>query len=276
VIYGKVGRLGHGKTMRAVVDAIALCKLRGGLEVPARCWLASNIRVNVPAGMTFVHMPFGDGFSPALSALMRTTRDAAIGLVVLVDEVDEIWGATDWQSVLKGDRHRIKQSRHYGTDLIITCQYVEQMEKNLRNIAEEVEFVYAWPAPTIAGRERCKRRGKPHDHSGCAKRPLLIRGQRYRPAAVRELTSTVDKDKRISGFFDGWHVYRREHELLYDTDEIVEPVNAEALCARHRKEESEARCPMCHPNQSDDGARYGFEHLVAEAALSLPAAAQAR
>lgn len=249
VIYGKVGRLGHGKTMRAVVDAIALAELRGGLEVPSRCWLASNVRIKAPPGMPFVHLPM-EGFSEALSQLMAATRDRKVGVVVLVDEVDEVWGSGDWQSVLKSDRHRIKQSRHYGADLILTAQYIDQIEKSLRNIMEEAELVRAFPAPTTLRREK-------------GKRPLLIRGHRFRPASVRELGHEPDKDKRLGS---AWHLYRRKHELLYDTDEIIEPVNAETLCAKHRREAVEDRCPQCHPGRAPGVALLGLPELVVAAA----------
>lgn len=228
MIYGKVGRLGHGKTMRAVVHALQLQDLRsqGGRE----CWLASNVAIAGPSGRRFVHLPM-DGFSEQLAALMGDARAAACGLVVVVDEVDEVWGAADWQSMRKGDRHRIKQSRHYGTDLIVTAQFIDQIEKSLRNIMEEAELMRAYPSPTLARRE-------------AGKRPWFFRGQRFRPGALRELTAEPEKDKRLGST---WYRYRREHELLYDTDELIEPVNAETLCARHSKEQREAHCPLCRP-----------------------------
>jgi hypothetical protein len=229
VIYGKVGRLGHGKTMRAVVDGIDLCKLRGGLK--GRCWLASNIKISPPPGIRFVQLPMDDRFSQALGELMALTLEEKVGLVVVVDEVDEVWGAADWQTMRKQDRHRIKQSRHYGCDLILTAQYVDQIEKSLRNIMEEVELVRAYPSPTTARFE-------------AGRRPWLIRGQRFRPAAVRELGATLDKDKRLGAT---WHLYRRAHEALYSTHELVTPIEAEALCSRHIRELKEERCPRCNP-----------------------------
>lgn len=242
MIYGKVGRLGHGKTMRATVDALALVELRSRNR---ECWLASNVHVRVPDGRQFFHLPM-DTFSESLAALMGRARAAGAGLVVLVDEVDEVWGSTDWQNVRKGDKHRIKQSRHYGTDMIVTAQFVSQIEKSLRNIMEEVELLRAWPSPSLARRES----GVKCDRTGCRKpwcrhgRPMLIRGQLFRPGAVEDLTSEPEKDKRLGA---AWHVYRRAHESLYDTDQLIEPVNAEALCAKHQRELREDRCPRCHP-----------------------------
>lgn len=198
MIYGKVGRLGHGKTMRMVVDGLALQALRskGGRE----CWIASNVKVNAPDGVRFDQLPM-DGFSESLAALMGEARARSAGLVVLVDEVDEVWGATDWQNMRKGDRHRIKQSRHYGADLIVTAQFIDQIEKSIRNIMEEVELMRAYPAPTLARFE-------------AGKRPWIMRGQRFRPGAVRELVGEPEKEKRLGS---SWYRYRRAHELLYDT-----------------------------------------------------------
>lgn len=222
--------------MRMVVDGIDLAVMRGGLD--GRCWLASNILVKAPEGLRFFQLPM-DRFSPELSLLMQAARQQQVGLVVLVDEIDEVWGAHDWATMSKGDRHRIKQSRHYGTDVVYTAQFVDQIEKSIRNVTEEVELVRAWPTPTLARRYHVDKKGNP-----APKRPWFIRGQRFRPAAVREIMATPDKDKRLGS---SWHRYRKEHELLYDTDEIITPANEEALCARHAREQKEARCPECHP-----------------------------
>lgn len=226
MIFGKVGRLGHGKSMRMVVDGIELATRRGGLD--GQCWLAANIKVAPPEGLTFHQLPM-DGFSDALAELMGTALDARVGLVVLVDEVDTVWDAHEWQTIRKSDRYRIKQSRKYGADLIWSAQFVDQVDKGIRNITEEVELLRAVPNPSIVRREK-------------GKRPWFIRGQRFRPGAVRELVGDADKDKRL-----GWtiHRYRRSHELLYDTDELIVPVDQEALCSKHRRLAAEERCPAC-------------------------------
>lgn len=228
VIFGKVGGLGHGKSMRMVVDAINHTLLRGGVD--GRCWLASNIKIAPPEGVRFIHLPM-DGFSAALANLMAAAQGAGVGLVVAVDEIDTVWDAHEWQAMRKGDRYRIKQSRKYGCDFFFSAQFVDQIEKSLRNITEEVELVRAWPPPSLRRRE-------------AGKRPWVIRGQRFRPGAVREIIGTPDKDKRLGATI---HRYRREHELLYDTDEIIMPADLEALCASHAKAEKEARCPRCNP-----------------------------
>jgi len=227
MIYGKVGRLGHGKSMRMVVDGLQLLAMRSKRRP---CWLASNVLVKVPEGVVFRQLPM-DTFSESLADLMAEARAQGVGLVVLVDEIDEVYGATDWQSMSRGDRHRIKQSRKYGVDLIYSAQFIDQVEKSIRNVTEEVELLRAYPAPTVTRRE-------------AGKRPWVIRGQKFRPGAVRELTAEPEKDKRLGS---AWHRYRREHEALYDTDEIIVPPKPEAYCARHQREERERRCPLCQP-----------------------------
>jgi hypothetical protein len=220
VIFGKVGRIGHGKTMRGVVDSCAMAARR---KVP----LASNIQVKPPPGVPFHNLPM-DGFSAALGSLIDSLQACTVctefdpwwervqhggpgcervGLVVFLDEVDTIWDAREWQDMSKLDRFRIKQSRKQGVDLFWTAQFVDQVEKGLRNITEEVELLRAYPGPSLTRRER-------------GQRPFLLVGQRFRPGAIRELAATIDPDKRLGRAF---HPYRREHERWYDTDELVRP-----------------------------------------------------
>jgi hypothetical protein len=209
VIFGKVGRIGHGKTMRAVVDAVAMADRRG---VP----LAANIRVRRPSGGEVIQLPM-DGFSAKLGELLDELYacdscselddwgDVAhggagcerSGLVLLVDEVDTIWDAREWADMSKLDRFRIKQSRKLGCDVFWTAQFVDQVEKSLRNITEEVGLLRAYPNPTLTRRER-------------GKRPWLLIESRFRPGA----------DKRLGRQL---HRYRRAHEQLYNTDELVRP-----------------------------------------------------
>jgi hypothetical protein len=228
VIILNVGGLGHGKSMRMVRRSIDTTLLRGGAE--GRCWLASNILIRPPEGIRFVQLPM-DRFSHDLARLMEAAREEKVGLVVAVDEIDEVWGAHDWANMTRGDRHRIKQSRKYGADLYGTAQYIDQVEKSIRNVTEEAELVRAYPAPSLRRRE-------------AGKRPWFIRTQRFRPAAVREIVGAPDKDKRLGS---AWLRYHRADEELYDTDEIISPEYEEALCARHAREQRELRCPMCHP-----------------------------
>lgn len=221
-IYGKVGRIGHGKTLRATVDAVALARLRGAV-------LASNIRLRPPARFRIpvVTLPM-DGFSQQLGALMDECRDCGTceavdewgdvlhgapgcerrGLVVLIDEIDTIWDAREWADMSKLDRFRIKQSRKLGADFIWSAQFVDQVDKSIRNITEEVELLRAFPTPSLKRRE-------------AGRRPWFFIGQRFRPGAVRELAANVDPDRRLGRAI---HRYRREYEHWFNTDDLVIPV----------------------------------------------------
>jgi len=204
VIYGKVGRVGHGKTMRMVVEACQLAKRRGAI-------LASNITIVPPVGVEFRLLGM-DEFSEALGRLTDECQERKRGLVLAVDEVHMIWDARRWDEMSVFDRYRLTQSRHLGIDVIWTAQFVDQVEKNLRNLTEEVELMRAFPSPSLARRER-------------GKRPLFMVGQVFRPAAVRELVAEQDRDKRMARHF---YRYRRDHEVLYDTDALMPPPRVQA------------------------------------------------
>jgi len=203
VIYGKVGRVGHGKTMRMVVESCALAARRNAV-------LASNITIVPPVGVEFRLLPM-DGFSEAFGTLSDEMHEAHRGLVLAVDEVHMIWDARRWDEMSVFDRYRLTQSRHLGIDVYWTAQFVDQVEKNIRNLTEEVELLRAYPSPTLDRREN-------------GKRPWFIRGQRFRPAAVRELMAEQDKDKRLGA---NWYRYNRTHELMYDTDALMPPPRQE-------------------------------------------------
>lgn len=234
MIYGKVGRIGHGKTMAAVVESIELARRRKAV-------LVSNIRLRPPDayGLEVVQLPM-DGFSDALSTIIDQSRTCGScttldqwwdqvahtdpgcerrGLVVLIDEVDTIWDAKEWQDMSKMDRFTIKQSRKLGADLFWTAQFVDQVEKSLRNITEEVELMRAFPNPTIRRREK-------------GARPWLFIGQAFRPGAIRELTQKIDPDARLGRRM---RRYRRQHERWFNTDDLVIPVD--------RKRRQEAASP---------------------------------
>jgi hypothetical protein len=199
-IYGWVGRIGHGKTMMLVREARELAKLRGAV-------LASNIGIRPPEGVRFELLPM-DGFSAALEWLIEDCRERKVGLVLAVDEIDTVWDAHEWQAMSKADRFAIKQSRKLGVDVLWSCQFVDQVEKSIRNITEEVTLMRAFPAPTIRKREK-------------GWRPWFFVAQRFRPGAVRDLMATkMDPDKRLGRSIIR---YRRAWELYYDTDELVRP-----------------------------------------------------
>lgn len=199
MIFGKVGRIGHGKTMRMVVDARDLAAQRGAI-------LASNISIVPPLGVEFRLLPM-DGFSEAFGNLTDEARQRDLGIVLAVDEVHMIWDARRWDEMPVMDRYRLTQSRHLSIDVIWTAQFTDQVEKNIRNLTEEVELLRAYPRPTL---DRFRR----------GKRPWWMVGQVFRPAAVRELNAEQDKDKRLRRNI---YRYRRSHELLYDTEALMPP-----------------------------------------------------
>lgn len=196
MIVGKVGGVGHGKTMRAVVDAVELARIRGAV-------LASNIAITapgLPAG--FVQLAMSSSGLDGLDELVADARREGRGLVLVVDEVHMIWGAREWSEMTKVTRYRLTQSRKLGVDVIWTAQFTDQVEKNVRELTDSVEFLRAWPAPTITRRE-----------SG--KRPLFFLASTYRPGTEGNVKKRLGRS---------WYRYRRQHETWYDTDELVLPL----------------------------------------------------
>lgn len=195
MIHGKVGWVGHGKTMRAVVQAVDIARVRSAV-------LASNIAITVPElGVPFVQLPMEAAGLGGLDELIERCRSDRVGLVLLVDEVHMIWGAREWAEMGKIARYRLTQSRKLGIDVIWTAQFTDQVEKNIRELTETVELLRAFPSPTLERRE-----------SG--KRPWGFRGATFRPG------HEGNPDKRLGR---NWYRYRREHEAWYDTDELVTP-----------------------------------------------------
>lgn len=247
MLFGKVGRLGHGKTLRMTVDGLELAERRGAFAPEPRCWIVSNYGVNVAAyaaarkldasSVVWLQLSM-ETFSDELALVMGCADDLDVGGVVLLDEIDVVWDAHRWQDMRTTDRYRIKQSRKVGQgwDLFWSAQFVDQVEKSIRNITEEVELVRAYPSPSNA-------------RTAGGRRPWFIRGQRFRPGAIRELVAEPEKDRRLGS---SWHRYRRWHEGLYDTREMIVPtadLDAADLCARHKKAAAEDRCPVCHPRR---------------------------
>lgn len=212
MIHGYVGRMGHGKTMRMTVDASLEAKRRGAL-------LASNITIVPPVGVEFRLLPM-EGFAEAFGNLVDECREREIGLVLAIDEVHMVWNARRWDEMTLYDQYMLTQSRHLGIDVFWTAQYVDQVEKTIRNITEDVLMLRAFPKPTNARFER-------------GKRPWFIVGQRFRPAAVRELAAEQDRDKRLERIF---YRYRRTDEERYDTMALLPPPRVEARRRAKRAE----------------------------------------
>jgi len=187
--------------MRMVVDARVLAARRCRRRPTV---LVSNIGIVPPAGVPFVRLP-QDGFVDAFCEAVIEADARNLGMVVAIDEVNDVLAAQNWAKVSDSVRAAFTQSRHYGVDVFWTAQFVDQVEKGVRNVTEEIELVRAFPTPTIEKFER-------------GDRPLLIIGQRYRPGAVRELLASPPPERRMGRAI---HLYRREHESWYDTRAIL-------------------------------------------------------
>jgi len=206
---GWVGRLGHGKSVRMVAWARETAAELSRLG-PTR--LVSNIRIVPPDGVQFEQLPM-DGFARSLRFEVYRAYRGGINVVLAIDEIDTVFDAKEWQRVKKIDRMLIKQARKFHIEAGWTAQFVDQVEKALRNITEQVTLVRAFPSPSLKSRLR-------------GRRPWFIYEQHFRPGAVRELMATrVDPDRRMGR---GLVRYKREWEAWYDTDELIWPEGMQA------------------------------------------------
>jgi hypothetical protein len=202
MIVGVTGLIGHGKTYRAVGMAVELARMRGAL-------LAANIKVTAP-GVEFVQLPISeDGLDvESVMALVERCREQGRGLVILVDEVGIMMPARWWQKFPIRLLFLLSQSRKHKVDLFWTAQHKDQCDKLLRDLTEYTDRVRAIPSPSLMRRER-------------GKRPWVFRWSRWIGVSVPDASASLDRtDKRIDS---GWERYRREREVWYDTDEIIEP-----------------------------------------------------
>ena len=194
MISGYVGLIGHGKTMLAVRESVALARRR-------RAILASNIGVTAP-GVEVVRLSVGEDGLEGVPELLERARSEGRGVVILADELGIITPARFWQSGMSIElMWAVSQSRKLGADLIFTAQSEEQIDAFLRRLTWRVSKVRAVPAPTVERRER-------------EQRPWFF-------IATDWLPGTVDKpDKRLGRSMIR---YRRKWESWYSTDELVRP-----------------------------------------------------
>lgn len=209
-----VGWRGHGKTMLAVDRARTLAATR---NVP----LIANIKISdapvkikrktVP--ITVEQIPPG----PEVNANGKKSRnpidvdwlvdrlyechEQRSGAVVLLDEAGVLFNSREWSSFDPELGYLFAQGRHFRCDLIITAQFVDQVDKLLRELCEVAHKVRSFPAPTNLGRET-------------GHRPWLMIVSTYRPKSVD------DPEKRLGR---SWMLYKRSRERVYDTDEMVVP-----------------------------------------------------
>jgi len=209
-----VGWRGHGKTMLAVDRARTLAATR---NVP----LIANILVSddpvkvkrkkiaisverIPAGQ-LTDAKGKQSRSPIdvdwLVDRLYELHDNKQGAVVLLDEAGVLFNSREWASFDPELGYLFAQGRHIRCDLILTAQFVDQIDKLLRELCEVAHKVRSWPAPTVLGRET-------------GRRPFVMIVSTYRPKSVD------DPEKRLGR---SWKLYKRSRERVYDTDEMVVP-----------------------------------------------------
>jgi hypothetical protein len=166
-----------------------------------------------------------------LDQFIEYTRALGTGGVVMVDEIGILMPARFWQAFPVDLMQKLSQSRKYRIDFFYSSQDIEDVDSYLRRKTSHVYRMRSFPTPTIDRQER-------------GKRPWFVLETRWRPGSVGK------KDKRL-----GWRIirYRRFREGRYDTDEIVAPArrltSTADLCGKHKREDAEARCPLCHPRR---------------------------
>lgn len=247
-----VGWRGHGKTMLAVERARRLAMMRG-------CPLITNIWVRdepavvrhgragveiIRGGLVVERIPQGrdkKGSKAAgvdidwlLDRLWRLKEEQQ-GAVVLLDEAGVLFSAREWQKFPAELGYLIAQGRRLRVDLVYTSQFIDQVDKILRELTEVAHKVRAWPAPTVLGRET-------------GRRPWLMWTSTYRPAQVDQ------SEKRLGRSFMR---YTRRRERDYDTDEFVLPLRYESRGAEPRSEDRPPTGSPGHPkdrSEAEDGA----------------------
>ena len=129
-------------------------------------------------------------------------KDEASGAVLLLDEAGVLFSSREWQKFPLELGYLIAQGRRLRVDMVYTSQFVDQVDKTLREMTEVAHKVRAFPAPTILGRET-------------GRRPWFITTSSYRPAQVDQAEKRLGRSYRF---------YRRRRERDYDTDEFVLPL----------------------------------------------------
>lgn len=198
-----VGWRGHGKTMLAVERARRLAIRRS-------CSLIANIWVRDEPGLVVERIPLGSAKGSKSAGMdmdwlidrLWALKEQKQGAVVLLDEAGVLFSAREWQRFPPELGYLIAQGRRLRVDLVYTSQFIDQVDKILREMTEVAHKVRAWPAPTVLGRET-------------GRRPLIMWTSTYRPSAVDQA------EKRLGRSFM-WYRQRRERD--YDTDEFVLPL----------------------------------------------------
>lgn len=145
-------------------------------------------------------------------------REHGHGCVVLLDEAGVMFNSREWMEFPPGLGTLMAQGRKLRVDVVYTSQFIDQVDKTLRELTEVAHKVRAWPAPTVLGRET-------------GRRPLLLIVSSYRPANVDNPEKRLGRSVLL---------YRRKRERWYDTDELVMPLaailaSADARASRRRR-----------------------------------------
>jgi Zonular occludens toxin (Zot) len=162
------------------------------------------------------------------------------GAVLALDEMGVLFNSREWQKFPADLGYLVAQGRRLRVDLLFTAQFMDQVDKTIRELTEVAHKVRAWPSPTILGRET-------------GRRPWLMWTSTYRPAQVDQVEKRLGRQ---------WRLYRRRRERDYDTDEFVLPPRFAALtaslasAAEPRPEEQAPATPAGHP-EGRSGAEDG-------------------
>jgi Zonular occludens toxin (Zot) len=254
-----VGWRGHGKTMLGVERSRQLAMARG-VPLISNIWIRDEPSVVrqgragvevVRAGLLVERIPMSPpgkkGREYAIDVDWLVDRlwrlkVADLGAVLFLDEMGVLFNSREWQQFPADLGYLVAQGRRLRVDLIYTAQFMEQVDKTIRELTEVAHKVRAWPSPSILGRET-------------GKRPRLMWTSTYRPEQVDQ------PEKRLGR---QWRTYRRRRERDYDTDEFVLPPRFAALTAsllaggaEPRLEGSTPATPAGHPegrSGAEDGA----------------------
>ncbi len=267
-----VGWRGHGKTMLAVERARRLARMRG-VPLIANIWVAGEepvVKVRdgvvsiIRPGIVVERIPLGKAKGSKSAGLdvdwlidrLWRLKEEQQGAVVLLDEAGVLFSAREWQHFPAELGYLIAQGRRLRVDLVYTSQFIDQVDKVLRELTEVAHKVRAWPAPTVLGRET-------------GRRPWLMWTSTYRPAQVDQ------SEKRLGR---AWMRYARRRERVYDTDEFVLPLRYHQSGPEARPEDRSRQGAPAHPkgrSAAEDGGAVAVAapvvHSLVEAGTSEPA-----
>lgn len=252
-----VGWRGHGKSMLGVERSRRLAMARG-VPLISNIWIRDEPSVVrrglagrevVRPGLAVERIPMATGGKKGqdyavdvewLVDRLWRLKVQDMGAVLFLDEMGVLFNSREWQKFPADLGYLVAQGRRLRVDLIYTAQFMDQVDKTIRELTEVAHKVRSWPSPTILGRET-------------GRRPWLMWTSTYRPAQVDQPEKRLGRE---------WRRYRRRRERDYDTDEFVLPPRFAALTAsieggaERRSEEGTPATPAGHP-EDRSGAEDG-------------------